>query len=168
MSNYKIVLILAAFIMVISHLIAQPSLPEMQSIQKNSISANILGTGSYLGISYERLLGERISAELGIGLIGFGGGMSIYFKRAVPGKLNFYSGIKASTHAIVDGEHKTIVYTPFGLTFFARGPINFGMDIGPAYRIHHSPGYMPTPEELAKYPFNDFGIFGNLKMGIRF
>ena len=43
---------------------------DTPEIEKNSISANILGTGFYVGVSYERVLFERVSAEVGIGVIG--------------------------------------------------------------------------------------------------
>lgn len=137
-------------------------------IGKNSISGNILGTGSYIGFSYERIVLQRLSLEAGLGLIGYGFGASIYALKPDMNKVAPYLGIKYTTHAIVDGEHKSVYYLPLGLTYFAKFPINIGFDLGPALRIHHSPGYMPTPAELDKYPFTDFGIFGNIKMGIRF
>jgi len=135
---------------------------------KNSFSGNILGTGSYIGLSYERIVLKRVCLEAGIGLIGYGFGATAYaikpdFKKIAP-----YLGIKYTTHAIVDGEHKSVYYLPIGLTYFAKFPINIGFDLGPALRQHHSPGYMPTAAELEKYPFLDFGLFGNIKMGIRF
>ncbi|MFK8037883.1 MAG: hypothetical protein AB8B74_06305 [Crocinitomicaceae bacterium] len=140
-----------------------------QSIEKNSISANILGTGSYLGISYERLIADRVSAEIGIGLIGIGVGATIYPLKKVEAKqLNPFVGIKFTNHAIVDGENKSATYLPIGLTYFSKNDLNFSIDIGPSYFNHKSPGYMPTQEELDKYPFSDFGFWGNLKIGLRF
>ena len=165
MKNYLLLLIL--ILSLVAHGYSQSTKNENR-VAPNSISGNILGTGSYIGLSYEKLLFQRLSLEAGVGIIGYGGGMTWYAKKAEAGKLGFYTGVKATTHAIVDGEHKTVAYLPIGFTWFAKSPINIGLDIGPAYRYHHSPGYMPTPAEQAKYPFSDFGIFGNMKVGVRF
>lgn len=135
---------------------------------KNSLSGNILGTGSYIGFSYERILLQRVSLEAGIGLIGYGFGATLYAVKPDFKKIAPYFGVKYTTHAIVDGEHKSVYYLPIGLTYFAKFPVNIGFDLGPALKKHHSPGYMPTQAELEKYPFTDFGLFGNIKLGIRF
>jgi len=139
------------------------------TIKKNSISANILGTGSYVGFSYERLLFERVIAEIGIGVIGYGIGATVYpLKKVRKKQLNPYIGLKYTNHAIVDGENKSATYLPIGLTYFLRTRLNFSIDIGPSYFHHKSPGYMPTKEELDRYPYSDFGLWGNLKIGFRF
>jgi len=161
-------LIVILIIVVSAFQVNAQAISENKTIQKNSISGNILGTGSYLGFSYERLFKQRVSAEIGIGLIGLGTGISYYFRKVEAKKLIPYIGLKYTSHAIVDGEHKKVTYLPVGITYFGKRYFNFGFDIGPAVRRHMSPGYMPTPEELARYPFTDFGVFGNLKLGFRF
>jgi hypothetical protein len=157
-------------ILMLSLLLSLTAFSQDQSrkFPKNSISANILGTGAYLGFTYERYILKRYSAEVGIGLIGFGVGASYYFKKIKPKMWNPYLGLKYTSHAIVDGEHKKLTYLPVGITYFGNRTFIFGLDIGSAYRRHISPGYMPTPEELAQYPFSSFGIFGNLKLGVMF
>ena len=96
-------------------------------------------------MTYERLFFQRLSAEVGIGIIGFGGGLTIYPVKPAPKKFRAYTGVKFTTHAIVDGEHKSVVYVPIGVTLYSRQIINMSMDIGPAMRRHISPGYKPTP-----------------------
>lgn len=147
---------------------AQQAERKSKEIEKNAIYGNILGTAAYLGLSYERFFSQKLSAEVGIGLIGIGAGISYYPIKVAPRKIRPYVGLKGTSHAIVDGEHKMLVYLPLGFTFFSRSIVNIGMDIGPAVQRHVSPGYMPTPAELEKYPFTDMGLFGNLKLGIRF
>jgi len=138
-------------------------------IQKNSISANILGTGSYLGFSYERLIKDKVSLEVGLGLIGYGMGVTLYpLKKVENNQLNPFIGVKYTNHAIVDGENKSATYIPLGLTYFSKSRLNFSLDLGPSYFRHKSPGYAPTQEELEKYPFTSFGLWGNLKIGFRF
>jgi len=138
-------------------------------IRKNSVSANILGTGSYVGISYERLLFQRVIAEVGIGVIGYGIGVTVYpIKKVKAGQFNPFIGLKFTDHAIVDGENKSATYLPIGVTYFSKNSVNFSVDIGPSSFYHKSPGYNPTQDELDKYPFSDFGVWGNLKIGYRF
>jgi len=140
----------------------------VNAIEKNSISGNILGTGSYIGLSYERLIFQHINLEFGLGLIGYGTGITYYPNKIETATIRPYTGIKFTSHAIVDGEHKSVYYIPFGITLFTDVRLNLGFDFGPAYVIHHSPGYMPSLEELNKYPYNNISVFGNFKLGIRF
>lgn len=138
-------------------------------VEKNSFSINVLGTASYVGFSYERILYQRINLEIGIGLIGYGAGLTMYpIKKIRIEKLNPFFGIKYSNHAIVDGENKSVTYVPFGVTYCGINRLNISIDAGPAYIFHKSPGYRPTREEKAKYPFSDYGVFGNLKLSYRF
>lgn len=138
-------------------------------IEKNSFSINVLGTASYVGFSYERILYQRVNLEVGVGLIGYGAGLTIYpIKKIRVEKLNPFFGIKYTNHAIVDGENKAVTYIPLGITYCGINRLNIGLDVGPAYVIHKSPGYRPTRKEKAKYPFADYGFFGNLKLSYRF
>ncbi len=142
---------------------------SLPTIKKNSVSANILGTASYLGITYERVLTKKMIGEVGIGLIGYGAGITYYpLKNIAPKQLNPFVGLKYTNHAIVDGENKAVTYLPVGLTLFTARLINISLDAGPSYVRHKSPGYKPTLEEKATFPYNSFSFFGNLKVGFRF
>lgn len=139
------------------------------TIKKNSISMNILGTGTYFGVSYERLLSDRIIGEIGIGIIGYGIGATLYpLKNINAGQVNPFIGLKYTNHAIPDGEHKSASYLPIGLTYFSKNNMNISFDIGPSYFNHKSAGYMPIEVEFAKFPYSDFGFWGNFKVGFRF
>jgi len=168
MIKLKTIFSLLVLISCINITTAQNNQETNVEIEKNSVSSNILGTGSYIGISYERLLFERISLEVGVGLIGFGAGITYYPIKVVPNRLRPYLGAKITTHSMVDGEHKTVAYIPFGLTWFSNFRMNFGFDVGPAVTKHISPGYFGFEEEPKSYPFTDYGVFGNLKVGFRF
>ncbi len=165
--KFRYYLVIAMIWLIHPHAVAQKSESD-QSLKKNAFSGNILGTASYLGFTYERYLYQRFSIEVGVGLIGLGTGLSYYPFRMEAGKVKPYIGLKYTSHAIVDGPHKIVTYIPIGITFFSSGQINIGCDIGPSYVQHQSPGFKPTPEELARYPYTDFSVFGNLKLGIRF
>lgn len=142
---------------------------EESSIRKNSISANILGTGTYLGISYERLFFDRVSTEFSIGIMAFGIGATVYpLKKVKKAQLNPFIGLKYTNHAFVFAEHKSATYMPIGLTYFSKNRWNFSIEIGPSYFDHKSPASnRVTQEEFDKYPYSDFGIWGNLKIGFR-
>jgi hypothetical protein len=168
MNKLKLMFLFISFLVFSVNSWAQGGTNRSSEVKKNSISANILGTGSYIGFTYERLLFSKLNVEVGIGLIGIGGGITYYPFKANPKRICPYFGVKYTSHAIVDGAHKTVTYIPFGISYFGKGMFNFGIDIGPAVRHHISPGYMPTLEEQEKYPFTDYGIFGNLKLGFRF
>jgi hypothetical protein len=47
-------------------------------IKKNAISFSILGSTPALGFVYERIISEKISAELGVGFLSLGAGVKIY------------------------------------------------------------------------------------------
>jgi len=57
---------------------------------------------------------------------------------------------------------------PVGVSFFSRYRLNLSADIGPSLFHRKSPGFNPTAEELELYPFRDYGLWGNLKIGFRF
>lgn len=137
--------------------------------EKNSLSINVLGTGSYLGISYDRVLSDHLLAEIGIGVIGYGAGISFYpFKIVSNKKISPFIGLKYTNHAMVDSENKSATYFPFGFTYFSKKQVSVSIDIGPSYFNHKSPGYKPTPLELDQYPFTSFGIWGNIKLSFHF
>ena len=146
-----------------------PHAQQTSSIEKNSLSFNILGTGSYVGVSYERLVFDRAFLEVGLGVIGYGIGGTVYpLKKIEPKQINPFIGIKYTNHAIVDGVNKSATYLPVGVTFFRENKMNFSFDAGPSYFYYQSPGYKPTEEELKKYPYSDVGFWGNIKVGFRF
>ena len=57
--------------------------------KQNIISGNLLGASSAIGLSYERLVNDKLSLELGFGLIGIGAGFTIYPGRIRSSKVCF-------------------------------------------------------------------------------
>lgn len=142
---------------------------EEFSIRKNSISANIIGTGTYLGISYERLFFDRVCTEISIGIWAFGIGATVYpLKKVKKAQLNPFIGLKYTNHLAVLGYHRSATYMPIGLTYFSKNRWNFSIEIGPSYFDHKSPGgFKITQEILDRYPYSEFRIWGNIKIGFR-
>jgi len=141
---------------------------EAIEIPKNSISANLLGTGTFVGITYERLLYQCLNLEVGLGYLGYGFGATVYPFKVATSRSCLYVGIKYTDHGFNDREHKQVLYLPVGVTYFKSGAINIGIDIGPAYIRHLSADVLAEEVLVALYPFNDFGFYGNLKVGFRF
>lgn len=138
------------------------------TIKKNSISVNILGTGSYLGISYERLLFERVTAEIGIGVFGYGIGVTVYpLKKISIKQPNLFIGLKYTNHTLVGIEKKSATYIPIGLTYFLKKRYNLSFDVGPSYFYHKSHGHNSNTGHQRAY-YSDYGLWGNLKFGLRF
>lgn len=122
-------------------------------LRKNGISLNLLGASPFFGLTYERLLARFLSLEVGLGVIGAGAGVKVYPFKAKEAKAIFHTGITIATEALSE---VTVTYVPIGMSYFSRGGFNFGIDLGPA---HYSEGWGNN---------ENFSVYGNLKMGIRF
>ena len=131
--------------------------------KQNIISGNILGASSAIGLSYERLVNDKLSFELGFGLIGIGAGFTIYPGRIRPSKVCFYSGIKLSSFVLVDVGGGTVAYIPLGFTFFSRTNWLIAFDLGPANGKLVSSSFGGNTSETTR-----FYVYGNLKIGLRF
>ncbi|MEJ6588551.1 MAG: hypothetical protein QNL43_01995 [Crocinitomicaceae bacterium] len=134
----------------------------MAQDNKNMISGNILGASSAIGLTYERIVGNKASVELGVGLIGLGAGLSIYPWDIIESRLCFYTGLKVSSIVLVDVGGGTVAYIPFGATYFMSDWI-LGFDIGPANGKLVSSSFGGSTSETTRF----YG-YGNLKIGFRF
>ncbi len=119
-------------------------------MKKNAISANILGTPGFLGVTYERLIIPKLGAEIGIGVLSAGAGIKYYPLACLPHKWNFYLG--ASGFHFRDVSYSfTVLYAPVGLHFIGKKRLNFSFDIGPSFNQD-----------------SRISIWGGLKIGCRF
>ncbi len=131
---------------------------ETNEIRKNAISFNIAGTTPIIGITYERIVSDKISLEIGLGFPGIGVGMKVFPFGIREGKLMFHTGITAiyvKSEDIWSGDDVTgvIAYLPLGMSYFGKHGFNFGIDVGPA---------------VGMYDETNLGPYGNLKVGYRF
>jgi len=145
-------------------LIFLPILLFGQVIEKNSISGNILGSSSILGITYERYLSDRIIVEFGVGMVGIGTGLNYYISQIKTESWCPYVGLKYSTLILVDMGGGILTYIPFGVTLFTSSKLNIGADIGPSYAKWISSDFMEFESNETK----KFLLHGNIKIGIRF
>lgn len=140
---------------------AQNSIEASLEIEKNSISGNIFGTSSVIGVTYERIMSKKIIFEAGVGYIGLGAGVSYYPFDVQLSKFCPYLGAKFSTFV---PEGVIIGYIPFGLTLFSKNKVNIGIDIGPSYGklVDYDSGGFEISGSM------HFFLLGNLKIGMRF
>ena len=129
---------------------------------KNSISINMFGTSGIVGISYERLLFNSLRLEVGVGMFGFGAGISYYPLKIKKNKISPYIGVKHNV--IVLYSYKS-TYIPIGLTYFYGDKFNFGADIGFAkyYETSNSSDSPLFSLQGDKYP-----LLWNIKIGYSF
>jgi hypothetical protein len=151
-------LILICFLFLSSTIYSQEIKNETNEIRKNAISFNIAGTTPIIGITYERIVSDKISLEIGLGIPGIGVGMKVFPFGIREGKLMFHTGITATyvkSKDIWSGKDVTgvIAYLPLGMSYFGKYGFNFGIDVGPA---------------AGMYDETKFGPYGNLKVGYRF
>lgn len=132
--------------------------------EKNILSASVLGTSSYLGFTYERLITDELIGELGIGLLSVGLGATYYPWKIKENKMNFYTGLKyGSRNALskfflrnvlriqleIIEKKDPIFYIPFGIIYPYNDDMNLALDIGPSFNGSTS-------------------IYANLRLGFRF
>ncbi len=123
--------------------------------EKNNISFSILGTSSYLGVTYERMLTDKWAAEIGVGILSVGFGATYYPWEIKEDDISFYTGVKYSspniiTYAfLIPDKTESIVYIPLGFTYATSGGFSLGLDVGPNLTGSTS-------------------VFGNIKAGFRF
>ncbi len=123
--------------------------------QKNNISFSILGTSSFVGVTYERMLTDKWAAEIGIGILSVGFGATYYPWEIKEDDVSFYTGVKYSSPNIISyaflipEKTNSIAYIPIGFTYATSGGFSLGLDIGPNLTGGAS-------------------VFGNIKAGFRF
>lgn len=157
MNKQKTILIFILFLNSI-FIYAQETGNGIEGIRKNAVSFNLLGTTPAIGITYERIVSNKISLEIGVGIPSIGLGMKIFPFNIREEKIMFHTGLTATyveipSFGFGSGEHGTIIYLPIGMSYFGAGGFNFGIDVGPG-------AVFITDTSLIGY--------GNLKVGYRY
>lgn len=133
-------------------------------LRKNAISLNFFGSTPAIGITYERVLSKRFTAEFGLGLPSVGIGAKCYPTYLKTNKVKFYFGLTTTyvNTGVLYGGYENgwegfVIYVPVGISYFGNQGFSFGVDIGPgrAIPIYH-------------YDGGSFLAFGNLRFGYRF
>ena len=137
---------------------AQEATSGIDGMRKNAISFNIGGTTPFIGITYERVVSENVSLEIGAGIPSIGVGMKYFPWGIKESKFLFHVGLTSIflSHESLDiwgtsDESGVFVvgYLPIGISYFGKNGFNLGVDVGPAIAAN-------------------FGPYGNIKLGYRF
>lgn len=134
----KIIFITVVFLCSIS-LFSQKKTDKLKGIKKNAISFNFLGTTPVVGITYERIISEYMSLELGVGSPGLGAGVKIMPSKIKENTMMFTTGLTTTYADYKDGwlasGKRVQLYVPIGVSYYGIKGFNFGIDLGPGYRI---------------------------------
>ena len=120
--------------------IAQEKPSSIDGIRKNAISFNILGTTPVIGITYDRIVSENISLEIGAGVPSIGAGFKYYPWNIQESKILFHVGLTGSlvfseafdVWGTSDQNGVFLGYLPIGISYFGEHGFNLGVDAGPA------------------------------------
>ncbi len=150
MKNSIIILSCIVHLFFLNNLFAQDLITE-----KNTISGSILGTSSYAGVTYERMITDEFVGEIGIGLLSVGLGVTYYPWKIKENHINFYTGLKYGSRNVItkllliNDKKDPVFYLPFGLNYSANEGMNLALDFGPSL-------------------YGSRSIFGNIRVGFRF
>jgi hypothetical protein len=138
---------------------------NFEGIKKNAISFNFLGTTPIIGITYERILSEYLSLELGLGSNSAGLGVKILPFKIKASAMMFTTGFTAIYADYKDGwlanGKRVQFYVPIGINYYGTKGFNFGIDVGPGYRMN-------IKDSNTYIDDNGFLPWAGLKIGQRF
>ena len=159
-------LLVFAFIFSFLSTNAQDFKDKFPNLKKNTISLNLLGITPIIGITYERILSEKLSVEVGVGMPSLGLGMKYFPFNLKEKKLIFHTGFSATYfegsfygYEESDGERSILeedgllLYVPIGMSYYGK-TLSLGIDVGPALG-----DALYEPEFTAYFGF---------KLGVRF
>lgn len=136
---------------------AQEASSGIDGMRKNAISFNVLGTTPLVGFTYDRIVSEKVSLEIGAGFPSVGAGFKYYPWNIKESEILFHVGLSTSfvfsevfdVWGTSDNSGLFMGYLPIGISYFGKQGFNLGVDIGPAVAAIVIP-------------------YGNLKLGYRF
>lgn len=128
-------------------------------IRKNAISFNFLGTTPVIGLTYERIVSNHVSLEVGVGLPSIGVGAKVFFNKIQEQQMMFNTGLTVFYVDFGDGYlisgSGVVIYVPIGLSYYGKKGFNFGIDVGPGINTGNEDGVIIIP-------------YAGLKLGKRF
>jgi hypothetical protein len=155
----KKVIFIISVILCSTTVFSQENKDDFGGVRKNAISFNFLGTTPVFGLTYERIVSNHVSLEVGVGLPSIGIGAKIFFSKIQEQKMMFNTGLTATyvdfgKGVFISGSG-VIIYVPIGLSYYGSKGFNFGIDVGPGINTGHKDGTIIIP-------------YAGLKLGRRF
>ena len=116
-------------------------------IKGQSISVKVAGPPAWpLGLSYGQMLTERLSLELGVGLLSCGAGFDYYLTNPRERGFAFHTGLYGGY--IFDSY--PIFHIPVGVSYFGTGNFQYSLNSGLFYE-HLSPGADPNATKFSPW-----------------
>lgn len=153
MLKFKLSLLLLAGLTV--SVFGQNDSPAKHIIKTNSVSLGLVGTPSWpIGVSYGQMVTQRLSFEMGVGVLSAGARLDIYLTNPESHRLNFYTGLSGA----ITYDGYPMFYLPLGISYFGKKYFQYSLDGG----VLGSEGVGSTTGDAYFSPW-----FG-LKVGYRF
>jgi len=160
-NNFTLLLILGICFTNVESCMSQMDEKWVEITKKNAISINIAGTTPFIGITYERLLSNRLNVEVGLGVYSIGVAAKYFPFPIFNNKMVLHAAIgtnlfKTPFDSFSAEGFSNTNYVTIGLTYFGKEGFSFALDLGPGINYD--------------FNFNEFSnlIYGNLKLGYRF
>ena len=116
-------------------------------IKAQSISVKVFGPPAWpLGLSYGQMLTERLSLELGVGLLSCGAGFDYYLTNPRERGFAFHTGLYGGY--IFDSY--PIFHIPVGVSYFGKGNFQYSLNYGLLYE-QLRPGSDPNSSKYSSW-----------------
>lgn len=161
----KKLICITSIVLFSSAVFSQDHKKDFDGLKMNAVSFNLLGTTPVVGLTYERIVSDYMSLEIGVGSNSFGVGTKIMPFKIKASMMMFTTGLSVFYADYKDGflanGKRTQVYVPIGVSYYGIKGFNFGIDAGPAYRIYHN-------DPNSNVDDNGFLPWAGIKIGMRF
>lgn len=125
MRKIKVSLLLLAGLSVLAY--GQNESAGNHLIKANSISLNLEGATAWpIGFSYGQMLSNRLSFELGVGIMSAGARLDVYLTNPSLHRFNVYTGLSGA----VTYDAYPMIYLPVGVTYFGKKNFQYSIDGG--------------------------------------
>jgi len=116
-------------------------------IKAQSISVKVFGPPAWpLGLSYGQMLTERLSLELGVGLLSSGAGFDYYLTNPGEGRFAFHTGLYGGYIY----ESYPIFHIPVGVSYFSNSNFQYSLNYGLLYE-QLRPGSDPNSSKYSSW-----------------
>lgn len=130
MKNITAILVLIFTIVSCNNANAQEESKNSLELKAHNISLRLVGSPSWpIGVSYGQMLNDRVSIELGVGLLSTGAGFDFYITNPRLHRFNLNTGIYGS----VNYDGFPMLYIPVGISYLGKKNFLYNINAGGLY-----------------------------------
>jgi hypothetical protein len=109
---------------------AQVEQPITNPIKAHSISLKLFGAPTWpLGFSYGQMISDRLSMEMGVGIMSLGAGFEYYITNPRKNRFNLNTGLYGS----VNIDRYPMFYVPLGVSYIGKNSFQYNINAGVLY-----------------------------------